>query len=114
MLVGRERELDRIEAELAKPGRVAAVFVHGPAGIGKTALLREATDRAVEASGYDLVWIDGRDIAPVPDQFEDALGAPPERERRGWSCSTASSTSRRSAATCAASCCPRCRPAPRS
>jgi hypothetical protein len=81
VLEGREAELTRIEAELATPGRVAAVFVHGPAGIGKTALLREATGRAVEASGYDLVWIDGRDIAPVPDQLEDALGAPPEGRR---------------------------------
>lgn len=81
MLLGRDRELDGIEAELAKPGRVAAVYVHGPAGIGKTTLLRETTDRAVEANGYELIWIDGRDIAPVPDQLEDALGAPPERGR---------------------------------
>lgn len=81
MLVGRDGELGGIEAELTRPGRVAAVFVHGPAGIGKTALLRAATDRAVETSGYDLVWIDGRDIAPVPDQLEDALGAPPEGGR---------------------------------
>lgn len=80
MLVGRDGDLDAIEAELARPGRVAAVYVHGPAGIGKTALLREATERAV-ASGYDLVWIDGRDIAPVPDQLEDALGDPAERKR---------------------------------
>jgi hypothetical protein len=81
VLVGREGQLDGIEAELAKADRVAAVYVHGPAGIGKTALLREATDRAVTASRYDLVWIDGRDIAPVPDQLEDALGARPERGR---------------------------------
>lgn len=79
MLVGRDGELGRIEAELATPDRVAAVYVHGPAGIGKTALLRGATDRAVAASGHDLVWIDGRDIAPAPDQLEDALGAPAER-----------------------------------
>ena len=70
-----------IEAELARPDRVAAVYVHGPAGIGKTALLRAATESAVAAFGHDLVWIDGRDIAPVPDQLEDALGAPPERGR---------------------------------
>ncbi len=81
MLLGRDGELAGIAAELAEPGRVAAIYVHGPAGIGKTALLREATDRAVTGSGYELVWIDGRDIAPVPDQLEDALGAPPERGR---------------------------------
>ncbi|MBS1890961.1 MAG: hypothetical protein JST59_06695 [Actinobacteria bacterium] len=74
MLAGRDGELGGIEAELAKPGGVAAVYVHGPAGIGKTALLRAVAERAVGA-GFELVWIDGRDIAPVPDQLEDALGA---------------------------------------
>jgi hypothetical protein len=81
VLVGRDEELDRIEAELARPDRVAAVFVHGPAGIGKTALLRAASDRAVAESDRDLAWIDGRDIAPVPDQLEDALGTVPGRGR---------------------------------
>jgi hypothetical protein len=81
VLVGRERELGSLAAELAATNRVAAVYLHGPAGIGKTALLREATERAV-AAGSSLLWIDGRDIAPVPDQLEDALGtAPSERTR---------------------------------
>lgn len=80
MLVGRDAELDKIEAELATAGRVGAVYVHGPAGIGKTTLLREATERAA-AAGYELVWIDGRDIAPVPDQLEDALGSRSEGGR---------------------------------
>jgi hypothetical protein len=72
VLVGRERELDLLAAELAATDRVAAVYVHGPAGIGKTAFLREATARA--GGGSAPLWIDGRDIAPVPDQLEDALG----------------------------------------
>jgi hypothetical protein len=81
VLVGRERELESIAAELAAADPVAAVYLYGPAGIGKTALLREATARAVEA-GSSLLWIDGRDIAPVPDQLDDALGtAPSERPR---------------------------------
>jgi hypothetical protein len=81
VLVGRERELKSIAAELAAADPVAAVYLHGPAGIGKTALLREATERAA-AAGSALFWIDGRDIAPVPDQLEDALGtAPSERAR---------------------------------
>jgi hypothetical protein len=82
VLVGRDGQLDGISAELAKPGRAAAVFVHGPAGIGKTALLREATERATAAGDFALIWIDGRDIAPAPDQLEDALGAPPTEGRR--------------------------------
>ncbi|MBS1679151.1 MAG: ATP-binding protein [Actinobacteria bacterium] len=81
MLVGRDRELDQIEAVLAPSDRVAAVYVHGPAGIGKTTLLREASDRAARTSGHDIVWIDGRDIAPVPDQLEDALGSPSDGGR---------------------------------
>jgi AAA ATPase-like protein len=81
VLVGRERELGSLAAELAATDRVTSVYVHGPAGIGKTALLREATGRAA-AAGSSLLWIDGRDIAPVPDQLEDALGTvPSERER---------------------------------
>jgi hypothetical protein len=81
VLVGRDDDLEAIEAELARADRVAVVYVHGPAGIGKTALLREVSRRAVAASGHDLVWIDGRDIAPVPDQLEDALGDSAERGR---------------------------------
>lgn len=80
MLAGRDHELGGIEAELAKPG-VAAVYVHGPAGIGKTALMRAVAERAASGGGYDVVWIDGRDIAPVPDQLEDALGASAEGGR---------------------------------
>jgi hypothetical protein len=81
VLVGRDRELEWIAARLAEADPVAALYVHGPAGIGKTALLRAATARA-EAAGFALVaWLDGRDIAPVPDQLEDALGAAPASGR---------------------------------
>jgi hypothetical protein len=81
VLVGREDELGSIAGRLAAPERVAALFVHGPAGIGKTALLREAGRRAEEWSEFSVVWLDGRDIAPVPDQLEDALGGALQRER---------------------------------
>jgi hypothetical protein len=81
VLVGREHELGSLAAELAAADPVAAVYVHGPAGIGKTALLRAATERAA-AAGSSLLWIDGRDIAPVPDQLEDALGAAPSTRER--------------------------------
>jgi len=81
VLVGRERELELLAAELAATDRVAAVYVHGPAGIGKTALLREASDRAAGV-GAGVLWVDGRDIPPVPDQLEDALGAAPSQHPR--------------------------------
>jgi hypothetical protein len=82
VLVGRERELESIAAELARADRVAAVYVHGPAGIGKSALLREASGRAEREAGFSVLWLDGRDIAPVPDQLEDALGAAPREHER--------------------------------
>ncbi|MBV9365459.1 MAG: ATP-binding protein [Solirubrobacterales bacterium] len=48
MIVGRERELERIEDLLgqAQTGRGSVAVVEGPAGIGKTALLAEAARRA--------------------------------------------------------------------
>jgi hypothetical protein len=80
VLVGRDADLGWIGARLATADRPAALYLHGPAGIGKTALLREATARAADA-GHEVAWLDGRDIAPVPDQLEDALGTAPGRER---------------------------------
>ena len=80
--MGREPELETIASALARPDGVAAFFVHGPAGIGKTALLREAGARGELSSGYSIVWLDGRDIGPLPDQLEDALGAAPLEQGR--------------------------------
>lgn len=48
MLVGREREAAALAAALDRPG---LVVVAGPAGIGKTALVRTAVGRAVLAAG---------------------------------------------------------------
>ncbi len=52
-LLGRDRELRRIEELLvaARAGRSGALVVHGDAGIGKTALLDDLQDAAVE-SGF--------------------------------------------------------------
>ena len=48
MLVGRDRECARIERllECARAGAAGALVVVGEAGIGKTALLDFATERA--------------------------------------------------------------------
>ncbi|HEY2715626.1 MAG TPA: ATP-binding protein, partial [Solirubrobacterales bacterium] len=73
-LVCREIELGRIgEALRAAGGEVAGVFVHGAGGVGKTALLRRAVAVAEEEAGFSATWLDGRDIAPAPDELEDAL-----------------------------------------
>lgn len=72
-LVCREIELGRIAEELRVGEGVAGVFVHGAGGVGKTALLRRAAETAAHEAGFSVTWLDGRDIAPVPDELEDAL-----------------------------------------
>jgi DNA-binding CsgD family transcriptional regulator len=58
-LVGREQERDQLRAWIMDPDGPAAVFVHGPAGIGKTALV---TGSLVSPS----VMLDGREVEPTP------------------------------------------------
>jgi AAA ATPase domain len=59
--VGRAQEIALLEDDLLGPEPVApVVFVHGPGGIGKSALLRELQRRA-EAQGIRVARIDGRD-----------------------------------------------------
>lgn len=58
-LIGRERELsflqERLEAPLQRKGSV--VFITGPAGIGKTRLVRELQDHAVQRG---CQWLTGK------------------------------------------------------
>lgn len=74
-LVCREIELGRIAEALQAGGDVAGVFVHGAGGVGKTALLRRAVETAERDAAFSVTWLDGRDIAPAPDELEDALAA---------------------------------------
>ena len=59
-LVGRERERDQLRAWVMDPDGPSAVFVHGPAGIGKTALVTGAL------VGPTTVVVDGREVEPTP------------------------------------------------
>jgi DNA-binding CsgD family transcriptional regulator len=59
-LVGRERERDQLSAWVADREGPSAVFVHGPAGIGKTTLV---TGTLVAPA---TVVIDGREVEPTP------------------------------------------------
>ncbi len=72
-LVSRDVELDRIAAALRSSDRTGGVFVHGAGGVGKTALLRRAAETAARERDFTVTWLDGRDIAPAPDELEDAL-----------------------------------------
>ncbi len=71
--VGRAAELAFVDAWLAdaEPD-VAVLAVHGPAGIGKSTLLRHLADRAV-AAGVPALVVDGRDLPPLPDALTTAL-----------------------------------------
>ncbi|MGD9695239.1 MAG: ATP-binding protein [Thermoleophilia bacterium] len=63
--VGRARELSVIDRLLGDDPRTSVLFVHGPGGIGKSTLLREATRRALLA-GFDVRAVDGREAATDP------------------------------------------------
>src|SRR3954471_6275274 len=70
--VGRERELGVLEAMLVDDPPASVAFVHGAAGIGKSALLRELARRA-PGHGRRARVIEGRDLDPVPGALERAL-----------------------------------------
>jgi hypothetical protein len=70
--VGRERELGVLESLLAEDPGASVAFVHGAAGIGKSALLRELARRAPR-HGRRAHLIEGRDLDPVPGALEAAL-----------------------------------------
>lgn len=72
-LRGRQRELDRVEAQLAEPGLVTLI---GPAGTGKTRLTVEALD-VVDPTGANSLFVDLAVVADVERaiwRVADALG----------------------------------------
>lgn len=56
------------------PEQGAVVFVHGPAGIGKTTLLRQFATRCQE-TGVTCLHIDARDVPPTLDALTLTLSA---------------------------------------
>ncbi|GGT00410.1 MULTISPECIES: AAA family ATPase [Streptomyces] len=79
--IGRSHELARFRAALAAgPDAPSVLYVHGPGGVGKSALLRRCADEA-SAAGRRVVRVDGRRIDPSPTGFaleaDAATGAEP-------------------------------------
>ncbi|MGY1679302.1 AAA family ATPase [Geodermatophilus sp. SYSU D01176] len=73
--VGRAEQRELLAGALAagQPG-FAVLFLHGPGGIGKTALLRRLC-RDAEAAGAATVLVDARTVPATPAGFTAAVGA---------------------------------------
>ncbi|MDE3070497.1 MAG: AAA family ATPase [Acidobacteriota bacterium] len=69
--VGRAGELARLDALLAG-GEPGVVLLHGPAGLGKSTLMRELSRRA-RCQGFEPIALDGRDLAPLADELRRAI-----------------------------------------
>src|SRR3954451_22773481 len=72
--VGRAVERALFRSVLAgDPAGASVVYLHGPGGIGKSALLRRFALDAREA-GRLVVEVDGRTVTATPQDFEDVAG----------------------------------------
>jgi hypothetical protein len=78
--VGRRAELAEFDRLFVEDPPASVVHVHGPGGIGKSALLRQ-----VERLGAERGWspwrVDGRELPPVPGALESILEAAQAEER---------------------------------
>jgi AAA ATPase domain len=82
--VGRAAELELFHGALgARDEAFAVLFVHGPGGVGKSALLAEYA-RAARAVGRLRVSVDGHALTPSPAGFRaalaESLGVPADAE----------------------------------
>jgi AAA ATPase domain len=70
--VGRASEIELFRQAVEAPGEppFTVLHLHGPGGIGKSALLRMFADIA---AGLLVVRVDARDLAPGPDALRAAL-----------------------------------------
>ncbi len=78
--VGRDAELALLQSCLEDDPPANVVLVHGPGGIGKSALLREFARRA-ESRGVDTFLVEGRELPPMPDALEAVLSEARGSER---------------------------------
>ncbi|WP_272475454.1 ATP-binding protein [Baekduia alba] len=78
--MGRTAELAVFEGLFVDDPPVSVVHVHGPGGIGKSALLRQVGRLGV-AAGWSPWRIDGRELPPAPGALEAILVAAQAEER---------------------------------
>jgi hypothetical protein len=79
-LAGRNAEL-RLLRQVTEPGGPVAVYLHGPAGIGKTALI-SALDACLEDEGVRRLHIAAGAVEPSPTAILTALGKVLDHEAR--------------------------------
>ena len=79
-LAGRNAEL-RLLRQVTAPGGPVVVYVHGPAGIGKTALV-SALDACLEDEGIRRLHIAAGAVEPTPTAILTALGRVLDHEVR--------------------------------
>jgi hypothetical protein len=79
-LAGRNGEL-RLLRQVTAPGGPVVVYVHGPAGIGKTALI-SALDVCLEDEGVRRLHITASAVEPTPTAILTALGRALDHEAR--------------------------------
>ena len=72
LFVGRGPELEVVDGLFAPDTPAVVAHIHGPAGIGKSALLREIARRGVRA-GWTVHRLDGSDLPPLPGALEMAV-----------------------------------------
>lgn len=72
LFTGREVELAIVAGLLDEGGSHRILYVHGPGGIGKSALLRAAARAAAEA-GYDVASHDARTLPGELDQLVERI-----------------------------------------
>jgi hypothetical protein len=75
--VGRGAEIELFRSALVD-GDFSVLFLHGPGGVGKSALLGEMADAAREL-GVTPVQVDARTMTPEPAVFLRAVETPDER-----------------------------------
>lgn len=74
--VGRGEELDLFDHALRSPvPEFSVLFIHGPGGVGKTALLEVYADLATR-HGRQVIRLDARSMEPTPPGVKAALGTP--------------------------------------
>lgn len=70
--IGRRNQLAFLESLLVEDPVANVVLLHGPGGVGKSALMR-AFGRLAQSRGWAPLTLDARSLMPVSEQLERAL-----------------------------------------